>query len=151
MMQSQELEAGADDYVTKPFRLRELLAHIGAVLRRGSKNDQLPPPVLPAGNLELDREHRTLRRAGEQVQLSPIEFNLLAYLMRDTDMPIEHATLLRATWGPQYGHELEYLRTYIRLIRKKIKADPRKPEYIITDPWRGYRLCVPPQQETGHT
>src|SRR5260370_32713982 len=100
-------------------------------------------PVLRAGKLELDPDRRTLRKAGEEIHLSPIEFELLKYLMQYREVPVEHSKLLRAIWGPEYGHELEYLRTYIRLIRKKIEDNPTQPEYILTVPWFGYRFCDP--------
>ena len=145
----QALEAGADDYITKPFRLRELLARLSAVLRRGHAENPPAAPVLRAGKLELDPEHRTVRRDGKEVHLSPIEFDLLQYLMRHPDIPLEHSKLLRAIWGPEYGHELEYLRTYIRLIRRKIEEDPTRPEYIITEPWQGYRFRNPFYQESA--
>ena len=143
----EALEAGADDYITKPFRLRELLARLSAVMRRGRSDNPPPAPVLRAGTLELDPEHRTVRRAGKELHFSPIEFDLLQYLMRHPDIPIEHSKLLRAIWGPEYGHELEYLRTYIRLIRRKIEENPARPEYIITEPWQGYRFRNPSNPE----
>jgi two-component system KDP operon response regulator KdpE len=143
----EALEAGADDYITKPFRLRELLARLSAVMRRGRGDNPAPAPVLRAGTLELDPEHRTVRRAGKELHFSPIEFDLLQYLMRHPDIPIEHSKLLRAIWGPEYGHELEYLRTYIRLIRRKIEENPARPEYIITEPWQGYRFRNPSNPE----
>ena len=143
----EALEAGADDYITKPFRLRELLARLTAVMRRGRADNPPSAPVLRAGALELDPEHRTVRRAGKELHFSPIEFDLLQYLMRHPDIPIEHSKLLRAIWGPEYGHELEYLRTYIRLIRRKIEEDPARPEYIITEPWQGYRFRNPSNPE----
>jgi two-component system KDP operon response regulator KdpE len=145
----EALEAGADDYITKPFRLRELLARLNAVLRRGHAENPPPAPILRAGKLELDPEHRTVKRAGKEVHLSPIEFDLLHYLMRHPDTPIEHSKLLRAIWGPEYGHELEYLRTYIRLIRRKIEEEPARPEYIITEPWQGYRFRDPSAAEAA--
>jgi two-component system KDP operon response regulator KdpE len=138
------LEAGADDYITKPFRVRELLARISALLRR-SRGDKPSsgPSVIRAGKLELDLVHRILQKSGEEIHLSPIEFNLLEYLMRNQDVPLDHSKLLRAIWGPEYGHELEYLRTYIRLIRRKIEDDPTNPKYILTEPWLGYRFRGP--------
>ncbi len=139
----EALEAGADDYVTKPFRGRELLARISALVRRARGEEAAGTAVLRAGKLELDLAHRVLRKAGEEVHLSPIEFNLLQYLMQHQDVPLDHSKLLRTIWGPEYGHELEYLRTYIRLIRRKIEDDPAKPEYITTEPWLGYRFRDP--------
>jgi two-component system KDP operon response regulator KdpE len=139
----EALEAGADDYITKPFRVRELMARLNAVLRRARIEGTPGAPVLRAGNLELDLDRRTLRKAGEEIHLSPIEFDLLQYLMQHKEVPLEHPKLLRAIWGPEYGHELEYLRTYIRLLRKKIENNPTQPEYILTEPWLGYRFRDP--------
>ena len=136
------LESGADDYITKPFRLRELIARLRAVLRRTQLDDSAQA-VLQAGNLEIDLERRLLRRAGKQVHLSPKEFDLLAYLMRNLDAPVTHVKLLRAVWGPEYGNELEYLRSYVKMLRKKIEDDPARPEDILTEPWVGYRFCNP--------
>ena len=141
------LESGADDYITKPFRLRELIARLRAVLRRTQISDSAQA-VLQAGNLEIDLERRLLRRAGKQVHLSPKEFDLLAYLMRNLDAPVTHVKLLRAVWGPEYGNELEYLRSYVKMLRKKIEDDPARPEYILTEPWVGYRFCNPSDPES---
>jgi two-component system KDP operon response regulator KdpE len=137
------LEAGADDYVTKPFRLRELIARLHAVLRRTRRKDASEPATLKAGNLEMDFKRHLLWRAGEPVHLSPKEFELLAFMMRHQDAPLTHAQLLRTVWGPEYGNELEYLRSYVKMLRKKIEDDPAKPEYILTEPWVGYRFRNP--------
>jgi two-component system KDP operon response regulator KdpE len=137
------LEAGADDYVTKPFRFRELVARLGAVLRRTHMAAGAEPRVLEAGYLKIDLDRRVLSKAGEQVHLSPKEFDLLAFLMTHQDAPLTHVALLRAIWGPAYGGEVEYLRTYVRILRKKIEDDPAKPEYILTEAWVGYRFRNP--------
>ena len=137
------LEAGADDYVTKPFRTRELLARLGALVRRARPDETLGPSVIRAGNLELDLVHRILRKSDQEIHLSPIEFNLLEYLMEHREVALSHSRLLRTIWGPEYGRELEYLRTYIRLLRRKIEDDPTKPAYILTEPWVGYRFRAP--------
>lgn len=139
----EALDAGADDYLIKPFRVRELLARVTALVRRAQAEDTAGPPVIRAGKLELDPKHRLLRKAGEEIHLSPIEFNLLECLMQNREVPLDHSRLLRTIWGPEYGHELEYLRTYIKLLRRKIEDDPAKPEYILTEPWLGYRFRDP--------
>jgi two-component system KDP operon response regulator KdpE len=139
----QALEAGADDYITKPFRLRELIARMRAVLRRTGADAALNIPILRAGQLELEMEGRTLRKSGSEIHLSPKEFELLAFLMRHKDIPITHARLLRAVWGSEYGNEPQYLRSYVKTLRKKIEDDPARPEYILTEPWVGYRLRDP--------
>jgi two-component system KDP operon response regulator KdpE len=137
------LDAGADDYVTKPFLLRELLARLRALLRRAGL-EQLPEAnTLKIGALELDFQYRSLRKADREIHLSPTEFDLLAYLMRHAGVPIEHSKLLQAIWGPEYGSELEYLRSYVRFLRKKIETDAARPEYILTEPWIGYRFRDP--------
>jgi len=137
------LGAGADDYVTKPFHFRELVARLRSVLRRTGAEGSPPPPVLRAGELEMDLEHRTLRKAGKTIHLSPKEFELLAFLMQHNDVPVTHAKLLRAVWGPEYGDEPDYLRSYVKTLRKKIEDDPGRPEYILTEPWVGYRFRDP--------
>jgi two-component system, OmpR family, KDP operon response regulator KdpE len=137
------LEAGADDYVTKPFRLRELVARLRAVLRRTQARDAARPVVLMAGDLEIDVERHLLRKAGQPVHLAPKEFELLAFMMQNQGMPLTHARLLRSVWGLEYGNELEYLRSYVKMLRKKIEREPAKPEYILTEPWVGYRFRNP--------
>jgi two-component system KDP operon response regulator KdpE len=101
-------------------------------------------PLQPGhSHLELDLDKRMLWKSGAEVHLSQKEFDVLAYLMRRPNTPVPHARLLQAVWGPEYGRELEYLRTYIRLLRRKIETDPSKPEYIIAEPWFGYRFRDP--------
>jgi two-component system KDP operon response regulator KdpE len=139
----EALQAGADDYVTKPFRARELLARVAALVRRSRAESNGDAAIIRAGRLELDLAHRILRKSGKEIHLSPIEFSLLRHFMENRDVPLDHSKLLRTIWGPEYGHELEYLRTYIRLIRRKIEDDPTRPEYIVTEPWLGYRFRDP--------
>lgn len=143
----QALDAGADDYITKPVRFRELLARIGAVLRRIRPESGGEPEVLRVGELELDMRRRVLLRNGEPVHLTPTEFHLLALLMENQGFPVTHVKLLRSIWGPEYGSELDYLRSFVKALRKKIEPNPSMPQYIITEPWVGYRLCDPLAQE----
>jgi two-component system KDP operon response regulator KdpE len=144
------LESGADDYVTKPFQLRELIARLRAVLRRtqlgGAKENE---EVVRVGDLVVNLKRRSLMRSGKSVRLSPKEFDLLALMMQNKDLPLTHVKMLRTIWGPEYGGELEYLRTYIRMLRKKIEDNPDKPVYIVTEPWVGYRFCDPQDSEAA--
>jgi two-component system KDP operon response regulator KdpE len=135
------LDAGADDYVVKPFGIEELLARIRAALRRASPAEPLPPFESPG--LQIDFEARRVMVQGKQVRLTPKEFSLLRQLVSNAGKPISHRTLLQAVWGPDYGEETEYLRVFINQLRKKIEADPRHPRYIRTEPWIGYCFEAP--------
>jgi len=137
------LELGADDYVTKPFKFRELVARLRAVLRRTCIRSKAEVAVVQIGNLKIDSERRMLWRDDEEIHLSPKEFELLAFMMKNAGAPLTHVKLLRSIWGLEYGGELEYLRSYIRMLRRKIEADPYNPRYILTEPWVGYRFHNP--------
>jgi len=143
------LEAGADDYVTKPFRFRELTARMGAVFRRTRGKPAAEPNVVSAGELKMDLGRRMLWKGNEEIRLSPKEFDLMAFLMKNQGAPLTHARLLRAVWGPEYGNELEYLRSYMRMLRKKIEGDPARPEYLVTEPWVGYRFRNPADPDSS--
>jgi two-component system, OmpR family, KDP operon response regulator KdpE len=134
------LDAGADDYVTKPFGIDELLARLRAVLRR---TDPAGEPVLTVGELEIDLAARSVRRAGKRVALTPHEFALLALLARNRGKLLTHTTILREVWGPQYGRESHYLHVYISQLRRKVEPDPRRPRYLLTEPGAGYRFVDP--------
>ena len=135
------LDAGADDYITKPFNIRELAARIRAAVRRSSASQVDLEGVIRIGNIELDPARRLVRKTGELVHLTPKEFDLLRYLMAHAGLPITHARLLHAVWGPEYGGELEYLRTFVRQLRKKIEDDPADPTFLLTDSHIGYRFA----------
>ncbi len=134
------LDAGADDYVTKPFHVRELAARIRAAIRRSRAPRAEPSGVIRLGNIELDPERRMVRKAGEKVHLTPKEFELLHLLMSHTGLPMTHSRLLQTVWGPEYGGELEYLRTFVRQLRKKLEDDPSQPVYLLTESHVGYRF-----------
>jgi two-component system, OmpR family, KDP operon response regulator KdpE len=145
------LDVGADDYVTKPVRFRELVARMRAVLRRLEADGATRPAVIRVSALELDVEGHCLRKGGDVIHLTPTEFELLALLMRNQGVPVPHAKLLRTIWGPEYGTELEYLRSYVRNLRKKIEDDATRPKYILTEPWVGYRFADPSDPQSPAT
>ncbi len=136
----EALEAGADDYITKPFALRELTARIRAAVRRGQAPAKAADAPIQIGEIELDPQRRLVRKSGQIIHFTPKEFDLLHYLMSHPGFPITHARLLSSVWGPEYGNELEYLRTFIRQLRKKLEDDPASPQYLLTDAYVGYRF-----------
>jgi two-component system KDP operon response regulator KdpE len=137
------LDAGADDYVTKPFSAKEVLARIRAVLRRTPANrDHMATMVVFAG-MEINFSTRKLIVQGKDVRLTPKEFDLLHYLATNPNLPLSHGKILQAVWGPDYGEEVEYLRVFIKQLRKKIEPDPAAPRYIVTEHWFGYRFRLP--------
>jgi two-component system KDP operon response regulator KdpE len=134
------LDAGADDYITKPFQLRELTARLRSAVRRRNAQDTNRDALIRQGALELDPVKYRVMKRGRSIHLTPKEFEVLHYLMMHAGEPIPHARLLKSVWGPEYGSELEYLRTFIRLLRKKIEDDPQNPQYLLTDAYVGYRF-----------
>ena len=136
----EALDAGADDYVTKPFHVGELMARVRAAVRRSRTMHSGADPLIAIGDIELDLERRQVRKSGVIVHLTPTEFRLLRCLMSQAGKPLTHARLLASVWGDGYGNELEYLRTFIRQLRKKLEDDPTRPEYLLTDSHVGYRF-----------
>ena len=135
----EALDAGADDYITKPFQLRELTARLRAAVRRSKSLDDQEAAIL-IGDVLLDPGRHLVEKNGRPIHLTPKQFELLHYLMMHAGRPIPHAKLLRSVWGPEYGNELEYLRTFIRQIRLRIEDDPANPQYLVTDSHIGYRF-----------
>lgn len=133
------LDAGADDYVTKPFSLDELLARVRAVLRRWAVSGT-DTAVLNAGDLTIDIEERRVTISGNEVKLTPKEFEVLKHLARNAGKVVTHRALLSAVWGAESTEQTEYLRVCINQLRRKIEPNPQKPRYIITEPWVGYRF-----------
>jgi two-component system KDP operon response regulator KdpE len=135
------LDAGADDYVTKPFGTEELLARLRAVLRR--TEDEQGGPRVSIGDLVVDMAKREVTRAGEEIHLTPIEFDLLRVLARNVGRLVTQRQLLREVWGPAYESETHYLRVHFTHIRAKVEDDPSNPRYVVTEPGVGYRLREP--------
>jgi two-component system KDP operon response regulator KdpE len=139
----EALDAGADDYITKPFGARELLARIRAALRRAGTTLEHGIQLLRLGEVEIDFASRQVRARNEDVRLTSKEFDLLLYFANHPNKTLTHRELLQAIWGPDYGDEQEYLRVFVNRLRKKIERSPKNPKYLITEPWVGYRLRLP--------
>jgi len=137
----ESLDAGADDYVTKPFSLDELLARIRAALRRASSSPTVAPQtVFDVGDFHVDVEGHLVAVGGKPVRLTPKEFELLAFLVKNWGRVVTHEAVLRAIWGVGYAQQVEYLRVFVGQLRKKIEPDPAHPRYLLTEPWVGYRF-----------
>jgi len=137
----EALDAGADDYVTKPFGMGELLARVRAALRRSPETSE-EQTIIEEGDFRVDLGTREVHVAGSEIRLSPKEFDLLIYFIRHAGKVLTHRALLANIWGGDYTDQTEYLRVFIRHLRKKIEHDPAKPRYILTDPWVGYRFLA---------
>ncbi len=135
----EALDAGADDYITKPFHLRELIARLRAAVRR-NKIPGEEGRVILVGDVSLDSNRHLVQKKGRAVHLTPKQFELLHFLMANAGKPVPHSKLLRSVWGPEYGNELEYLRTFVRQLRMKIEDDPGNPKYLLTESHIGYRF-----------
>jgi two-component system KDP operon response regulator KdpE len=136
----QALDAGADDYVTKPFGIEELLARVRANLRRLPAGQAEQAPVLEIGDFKIDLAAHKVSVRRREVHLTPKEFDLLVYLARHPNKVVTHRTLLGAIWGGQSTDQVEYLRVFVGQLRKKLEAEPASPRYIMTEPWVGYRF-----------
>jgi two-component system KDP operon response regulator KdpE len=137
------LDAGADDYVTKPFGVEELLARLRAALRRAQPSRE---PVIAVGELSIDLEKHAVSRAGEPIRLTPHEFALLRFLAENEGKLLTHRMILKEVWGPAYQVESHYLHVYVSQLRRKIEPDPTRPRYILTEPGAGYRFAAPAAQ-----
>ncbi|HEX8116421.1 MAG TPA: response regulator transcription factor [Pyrinomonadaceae bacterium] len=136
----EALDAGADDYVTKPFGMDELLARIRAALRRAAKPDGDASPVLEVGDFRVDLENRGVTVKGREVHLTPKEYDLMVYLVGHPGKVLTHRTLLTSIWGGDSAEQTEYLRVFVGQLRKKVEPDTAAPRYILTEPWIGYRF-----------
>src|SRR3984893_5182354 len=137
------LDAGADDYIVKPFAMAELLAHVRAALRRSGAEQ--PRPKIETSELIVDFEMRMVNVHGDSVHLTPKEFDVLRLLVTQQGKPVTHRKILQIVWGPEYGEETEPVRVVIRQLRKKIEKNPAHPRYILTEPWVGYMFQLPPE------
>lgn len=135
------LDIGADDYLTKPFSTTELLARIRALLRR-TADRVTPPPVIQAGDLEIDIAKRIVKRSGEEIDLTRMEFDILAYLAQNADCVVTTKMILEKVWGPEYAEDAQTLRVHISHLRKKIEPRPSSPRYILTDTGVGFRFTA---------
>ena len=134
----QAFDAGADDYLVKPFGIQELLSRIHALRRRTSGTESIP--AFDSSGLQIDFQRRRVVVDSDQVHLTPSEFELLRYLVLNEGKPVSHHTLLQSLWGPKYTSEIQRLRVTINQLRRKIESNPRKPRYLLTEPWVGYRF-----------
>jgi two-component system KDP operon response regulator KdpE len=134
------LDSGADDYVTKPFQVRELTARLRSAIRRAKTATSLSTPVFVIGDVRLDAARHRVEKQGGEIHLTPKEFDVLHHLMANAGRPVPHQRLLSSIWGPEYGEEREYLRVLVNQLRKKIEDDPAHPIYILTDSYIGYRF-----------
>jgi two-component system, OmpR family, KDP operon response regulator KdpE len=137
----EALDAGADDYIVKPFQMRELIARIRAAVRRVQTPRDENEDCIRIGQITLDTARRSVEKSGAPIHLTPKEFDLLQYLMTHSGLPVNHSRLLASVWGPEYVGQSEYLRTFVRQLRKKLEDNPAEPRYLLTDSHIGYRFA----------
>jgi len=137
----EALEAGADDYITKPFSMRECIARIRAAVRRAQAPERPQDATISVGDLQIFPTRRIVKKAGQQIRLTPKEYDILYYLMSHAGRAVTYGKLLTSVWGAEYRQEVDYLRTFVRQLRKKIEDDPASPRYLLTDACVGYRFA----------
>lgn len=142
-------DVGADDYLTKPFNSKELVARVKAVLRRTNHPDEIETTTLTCGELEINFARRSVTVCGEKVSLTRIEYELLRQLSLNVNRVMLHQDLLAKVWGPEYRDDIDYLRAYVRYLRRKLEVDSSNPRYILTSPGVGYMLACPEEQKAG--
>ena len=145
----QGFDAGADDYLTKPFSAKELAARVKAVLRRAHRPDEMVTSALTCGDLEINFARHSVLLRGQSIALTRTEYGLLRQLALNPNRVILHQELLTNVWGPEYRDDVDYLRAYVRYLRRKLEDDPANPRYILTTPGSGYMLACPPQEAAG--
>jgi two-component system KDP operon response regulator KdpE len=137
----EALDLGADDYITKPFSIRECVARIRSAVRRSQTPERAEDAPIRIGKIEVQPARRTVRKSGHPIRLTPKEYDILHYLMAHAGRAVTYGKLLASVWGAEYRDEVDYLRTFVRQLRKKIEDDPSNPVYLVTDPCVGYRFC----------
>lgn len=145
----EALECGADDYITKPFSIRECVARIRAAVRRAQTPERPEDAPMQIGAIQILPVRRTVSKAGRSIHLTRKEYDILYYLMAHAGRAVTYGKLLRSVWGVEYRNEVDYLRTFIRQLRKKIEDDPSTPKYLLTDPYVGYRFAEYPAVKIG--
>lgn len=147
----EALELGADDYITKPFSVRECVARIRSAVRRAQTPERPEDAPLQIGDLEVHPKKRMVSKGGQVIHLTRKEYDILYYLMANAGRAVTHGKLLTSVWGAEYRDEINYLRTFMRALRKKVEDDPSSPKYLLTDPYVGYRFAdAPMEQEIGN-
>lgn len=143
----EALELGADDYITKPFSMRECVARIRSAVRRAKAPERPEDAPIHIGDLQVYPKQRTVSKGGQTIHLTRKEYDILYYLMVNAGRAVTHGKLLTSVWGAEYRDEINYLRTFMRALRKKVEDDPSSPKYLLTDPYVGYRFADAPMLE----